>query len=112
MKRMFDDDRKQKDEDRKTKYGSPTTYSWDDVYKDMGINKENDFASTTSSAAWANSFDKKFSPNNITEEERYRRNINNLGLTSMFFNPASIMPESFINPIKVSTKTRKKSKKK
>lgn len=86
-----------------------TTKSWDDIYNDMGINKTADYADTTSDASWTNSFRKKFNPTPLSEEERYARNIENLGLNSLFYNP--LMPKNYINPLK-HISTRKSNKRK
>lgn len=87
-----------------------TTKSWDDIYNDMGISKTADYADTTSDTAWTNAFRKKFNPTPLSEEERYARNIKNLGLNSLFYNP---LPEIYMNPLKrISTRTNKKRKNK
>lgn len=88
-----------------------TTKSWDDIYNDMGVNKTADYADTTSDAAWTNAFRKKFNPTPLSEEERYARNIENLGLNSLFYTPP--MPENYINPLKyISTRRSNKRKNK
>ena len=86
-----------------------TTKSWGDIYNDMGINKTADYADTTSDAAWTNAFRKKFNPTPLSEEERYARNIENLGLNSLFYNPP--MPENYINPLKYISKRRSNKRK-
>ena len=88
-----------------------TTKSWGDIYNDMGINKTADYADTTSDTAWTNAFRKKFNPTPLSEEERYARNIKNLGLNSLFYNLP--MPENYINPLKyISTRRSNKRKNK
>ena len=88
-----------------------TTKSWDDIYNDMGINKTTDYADATSDAAWTNAFRKKFNSTPLSEEERYARNIKNLGLNSLFYTPP--MPENYINPLKyISTRRSNKRKNK
>lgn len=91
-----------------------TTKSWGDIYNDMGINRTADYADTTSDAewdaAWTKKIRKKFSPAPLSEEEVYARNIKNLGLNSLFYNP---MPENYINPLKyISTRRSNKRKNK